>query len=329
MFEDKIILVTGGTGSWGNELTKQLLEKNPREIRIFSRNELLQVEMARRFENDKLNFIIGDVRDYDALNRACYGVDFVFHLAAMKHVPVCENLPQEAIKTNITGTTNLVNAAIENGVKKVIDVSSDKAVAPVNLYGMTKAVGEKIIIQANNIRSGCDFVCVRAGNVMGSNGSVIPLFIKQIMDNAEIKITHLHMTRFFMTIQEAIGLLFKAVEKSIGGEIFVMNMDSYRLVDLALVLIDSYNDCAKIVEIGIRPGEKIHEVLISSDEINRTYIFDDDYFVIVPSIIKGIKEWYEKKLKCEFVIFKEFSSKTKLGTSNEIQKKLKSGGFLN
>ncbi len=189
MFEDKIILVTGGTGSWGNELTKQLLEKNPREIRIFSRNELLQVEMARRFDNDKLNFIIGDVRDYDALNRACYGVDYIFHLAAMKHVPVCENLPQEAIKTNITGTTNLVNAAIENGIKKVIDVSSDKAVAPVNLYGMTKAVGEKIIIQANNIRSGCDFVCIRAGNVMGSNGSVIPLFIRQILDDAEIKIS--------------------------------------------------------------------------------------------------------------------------------------------
>lgn len=327
MFEGNNILVTGGTGSWGNELTKQLLEKNPREIRIFSRNELLQVEMARRFDNDKLNFIIGDVRDYDALNRACYGVDFVFHLAAMKHVPVCENLPQEAIKTNINGTTNLVNAAIENGVKKVIDVSSDKAVAPVNLYGMTKAVGEKIIIQANNIDNYCKFVCVRAGNVMGSNGSVIPLFIRQILDDAEIRITHLDMTRFFMTIKEAIGLLFKAVEKSIGGEIFVMNMDSCRLVDLALVLIDSYNDYAKIVEIGIRPGEKIHEVLISSDEINRTYVFDDDYFVVVPSIIKGVEEWYEKKYQP--VSFEEFSSKTQLKDRRHIEEKLKDGGFLN
>lgn len=326
MIEDKTILVTGGTGSWGNELAKQLLEKNPREIRIFSRNELLQVEMSRRFDNDKLNFIIGDVRDYDALNRACYGVDYIFHLAAMKHVPVCENLPQEAIKTNIAGTTNLVNAATENGVKKVIDVSSDKAVAPVNLYGMTKAVGEKIIIQANNIRSGCDFVCIRAGNVMGSNGSVIPLFIRQILNDGEIRITHSGMTRFFMTIQEAISLLFKAAEKSIGGEIFVMNMDSYYLLDLAKVLISHYDRNVEIKEIGIRPGEKIDEVLISTDEINRTYIFDDDYFVIVPSIIKGVKEWYEEKY--QLISFEEFSSKTQLEDKRHIEEKLKDGGFL-
>jgi FlaA1/EpsC-like NDP-sugar epimerase len=173
VFKNETILITGGTGSWGNELTSQLLIKNPKKIIIFSRGELAQVNMQRKFENNKLKFIIGDVRDYSAVDNATKNVDYIFHLAALKHVPVCENQPQEAIKTNINGTINIINAAIKHGVKKVIDVSSDKAVAPTNVYGMTKAVGEKLIIQANTLTDKTDFVCIRGGNVLGSNQMVV------------------------------------------------------------------------------------------------------------------------------------------------------------
>ena len=178
MFKDKTILIDGGSGSWGNELTTQLLEKEPKKIIIFSRGELAQVNMERKFRNNIIEYVIGDIRDADAVDRLFQrGIDYVFHLAALKHVPVCENQPQEAIKTNINGTINLINAAIKYKVKKFIDVSTDKAVAPTNLYGMTKSVGEKLTIQANNLTNDTDFVCIRGGNVLGSNGSVVPFFI--------------------------------------------------------------------------------------------------------------------------------------------------------
>jgi FlaA1/EpsC-like NDP-sugar epimerase len=180
--KDKTILITGGTGSWGNELTKQLLEKDPKEILIFSRNEYMQVVMQRKFNNPKLKFIIGDVRDEYAVDQVFRNndIEYVFHLAALKHVPICENQPFEVVKTNINGTNNLINAAAKYKAKKFIDVSSDKAVAPLNLYGLTKATGEKLTIQANNMTDYTDFVCIRGGNVLGSSGSVLPLFIDQI-----------------------------------------------------------------------------------------------------------------------------------------------------
>ena len=234
MFNGKRIFISGATGSWGQTLTRMLLDNyNPKEIICFSRGELQQVLMQRKFHDPRLKFVIGDVRDYDSVRFAMRNVDIVFHLAALKHVPICEDHPQEAIKTNITGTTNIVNAAIENSVDKVIDVSTDKAVDPLNLYGMTKAVGEKLILQANSLTNHTKFVCIRGGNVMGSNGSVIPYFIEQIRSGGPVTITDLEMTRFFLTLEQAIKLLFKAAEFSIGGETFVMNMPACYIRDVA------------------------------------------------------------------------------------------------
>ncbi|MBW3015160.1 polysaccharide biosynthesis protein [Candidatus Woesearchaeota archaeon] len=302
MFNDKVILISGGTGSWGNELTKQLLEKyNPREIRIYSRGELKQVEMKRKFEhNPKLRFIIGDVRDKQRLNFALAGVDYVFHLAALKHVPVCEEHPWETVMTNVIGTQNLIEAAIANKVEKFIDVSTDKAVDPLNLYGVSKACGEKLTIAANNACTSTRFVCVRGGNVIGTNGSVIPLFVKQIKTNNRITLTDKRMTRFFISLEEAIGLLFRAAEKSVGGEVFVMKMPAMKMTDLAGTMIEELgNEATETAEIGIRPGEKIHEVLVSKYEASRV-VEDDNYFIILPMIdIPRTHAHYKDRIKAE------------------------------
>jgi len=327
MFENKTILITGGSGSWGNELTTQLLEKNPKKIIIFSRGELAQVNMERKFKNDKLEFVIGDVRDFDVVNRVCKGVDYAYHLAALKHVPVCENQPQEAIKTNINGTTNLINACINNNVRKLIDVSTDKAVSPTNLYGMTKAVGEKLIIQANKLTNNTDFVCVRGGNVLGSNGSVVPYFIDQIKKYNKITVTDNTMTRFFLTLSEAISLLFQASEFSVGGETYVMNMPSFYISDLAKVLVKFYGDENTIIEeIGIREGEKIHEVLVSEHEAKTSYSFNENYYVILPEI--KINRNYSHINKSKKVTFDTFSSADNIKDEEYLYDLLMKGGFL-
>ena len=326
IFDNARILITGGTGSWGQTLTRLMLEKhNPKEIIIFSRGELQQVLMQRKFKNPKIKYIIGDVRDYEAVKFATKNVDYIFHMAALKHVPICEEHPQEAIKTNITGTSNVVNAAIKNKVKKVIDVSTDKAVEPVNLYGMTKSVGEKLIIQANDLSNHTKFVCIRGGNVMGSNGSVIPYFIEQIQAGGPITITDLKMTRFFLTLEEAISLLFKAAEDSIGGETFVMNMPACYIRDIADVLIDEYG-AAEIKEIGGRPGEKLDEMLISKHESPLSYCYDENYFVILPS--KSSVELTEKYKDLKKFAHQEFSSKTFIMNKGEIKEMLKKGKFI-
>lgn len=326
-FKDKVILCTGGSGSWGNELTTQLLEQNPKKIIIFSRGELSQVNMERKFNDDRIQFIIGDVRDFDMVNRACKGVDYVFHLAALKHVPVCENQPQEAIKTNINGTINLINACINNNVKKFIDVSTDKACSPSNLYGMTKAVGEKLTIQANNQTQSTDFVCIRGGNVLGSNGSVVPHFINQIKTTNKVTITDSTMTRFFLTLPEAISILFQAVEYSVGGETYVMNMPSFYIKDLAKVLINYYGDeNTKIEEIGIREGEKIHEVLVTEHESKTSYTFNEDYYVILPEI-KTYRD-YSHINKDNKVKFDTFSSGDDIKNEEYLFDLLMKGGFL-
>lgn len=328
MFENKVILCTGGSGSWGNELTKQLLEKNPKKIIIFSRGELSQVNMERKFRNEKIEYIIGDVRDYDVVNRACKGVDYVYHLAALKHVPVCENNPQEAIKTNINGTQNLINACITNKVKKFIDVSTDKSVSPCNLYGMTKAVGEKLTIQANNLTNDTDFVCIRGGNVLGSNGSVVPFFIDQIKTQNKVTITDTTMTRYFLTLPEAIKLLFQATEHSVGGETYVMNMPSFKIMDLAEVIIEHYGDLrkTKFEVIGAREGEKTHEILISETESKTTYTYNDNYYVILPEIKTNRDYSHVNGLKK--VSFKEFSSADNLKDATYLHGLLMDGGFL-
>ena len=328
MFKDKTIGVTGGTGSWGNELTKQLLEKEPKKIIIFSRGELAQVNMQRKFNDDRIEYIIGDVRDSNAVDRLfSRGIDYVYHLSALKHVPVCENQPQEAIKTNIDGTVNVINAAIKNKVKKVIDVSSDKACSPINLYGMTKAVGEKLIIQANTLTKYTNFICIRGGNVLGSNGSVVPLFIDQIKRFNKVTLTDGSMTRFFLTLQEAISLLFEATERSVGGETYVMNMPSFYISDLAKVLIKHYGNVNTIIkEIGIREGEKLHEVLISENEVYRSFILNDDYYVILPELL--INRDYSSLNGIGKVIFNSFSSHDNVRGKNYLTRLLDRGGFL-
>jgi UDP-N-acetylglucosamine 4,6-dehydratase/5-epimerase len=326
MFDNKVIFISGATGSWGQTLTRQLLTKyNPKQIICFSRGELQQVLMQRKFQDNRLKFVIGDVRDYEAVRFAMRDVDIVFHLAALKHVPICEEHPQEAIKTNIVGTTNIVNAAIENKVAKVIDVSTDKAVEPLNLYGMTKSVGEKLIIQANDLSEHTRFVCVRGGNVMGSNGSVIPYFVEQIRQGGPLTITDLEMTRFFLTLDEAIGLLFRAAEHSIGGETFVMNMPACYIRDAAMVLMDKLGQVG-VVEMGAKPGEKLDEMLISRHEAPLSYCFDDNYYVVLPT--NAGAELQARYQTLTPFPYSEFSSKTKLLELDQIKDMLIKGGFL-
>lgn len=295
MFKDQTILITGGTGSWGHELVKQLLKEDPKEIRIYSRNESNQFSMKQEFDNNpKLHFIIGDIKEMKGLLEACRKVDYVFHLAALKHVPVCEDQPLEAIKTNAMGTQNVIEAAIACNVHKVVYISTDKASDPSNIYGLSKAMGEKLIIHANTLDSNTKFVCIRGGNVLGTNGSVIHVFKKQIKEKKTVGITDVNMTRFFLTVHDAIQLVFKATYESFGGEIFVMKMPTIKITDLADVLIEELNekDVTRTI-LGIRPGEKVHELLLSKYESTTTVVYDEEYFVILPSIhIKGLKEHY-------------------------------------
>jgi UDP-N-acetylglucosamine 4,6-dehydratase/5-epimerase len=328
LFNNQIILVTGGTGSWGHELVRQLLTHNPKEIRIFSRNETNQFAMKQEFDhNPTLNFIIGDIKDKEGLVEASQDVDYIFHLAALKHVPVCEDQPIEALKSNVIGTQNVIEAAIISNVKKVIYISTDKASDPSNFYGLSKAMGERLIIHANTLNTNTKFVCIRGGNVLGTNGSVIHVFKRQIQEKGKIGITDLRMTRFFLTVKDAIKLLFKATFESIGGEIFVMKMPACRIIDLAQVLIkDSKKDNVEIETLGIRPGEKIHELLLSAYESTMTVAYDEEYFVILPAInIVGLKEHYSKYPP---VNLENYNSSTGLISKEEIKEMLIKGGFI-
>ncbi len=287
----KVVLITGGTGSWGQELVKQLvaLKSGPQEIRIYSRNEHKQVEMRAKFPDKRIRFIIGDIRDKNILSFAMNTVDTVFHLAALKHVPVCEDNPWEAVLTNVFGTQNVIEAAISNHVRVVVDVSTDKAVDSFNHYGVTKACGEKLIINANKLPSKTKFICIRGGNVIGTNGSVIPLFKKQIAENNLITITDPKMTRYLMSTAEAISLLFKAIEHHTGGEIFVLNMPATTVQVIADAMISLFGDSkTKIKIIGARPGEKMHELLISKNEVPFAEATNAHYYTIHPSF-KSVK----------------------------------------
>ncbi|GIP49469.1 UDP-N-acetylglucosamine 4,6-dehydratase [compost metagenome] len=326
MFKDQVILVTGGTGSWGYELIRQILPQEPKEIIVYSRGEAAQVAMSRAFDDERLTFRIGDIRDKEALTAACRNVDIIYHLAALKHVPICEEQPGEALKTNVVGTQNVIEAAIENKVKKVLYISTDKASNPSNFYGMTKAIGEKLIVYANLLQEETRFVCIRGGNVLGTNGSVIHLFKQQIREK-KVRITDMEMTRFFLTMPEAIQLLFKASQESEGGEIFVMLMPTCRIVELAEVLIEDSGEAdISIVESGIRPGERIHELLLSEYESRTTVVYDKEYLVILPALdIAGLKERYGH---LPLVPFGELSSEHGLMSKEEIRSMLSKGGFL-
>lgn len=328
MFKNKTVLVTGGTGSWGYELVRQLLKHGPKEIRIFSRNESNQFLMKQEFDNDsKLKFIIGDIKEKESLIEACNEVDYIYHLAALKHVPVCEDQPIEALKTNVIGTQNIIDVAIKSNIHKVIYISTDKASNPSNFYGLTKAMGEKLIIHANTLKTNTRFVCIRGGNVLGTNGSVIHVFKKQIREKGKIGITDLNMTRFFLTIEDAIKLVFKATSESRGGETFVMKMPACKIVDIARVLAEVANvKDIRIETLGVRPGEKIHELLLSSYESENTISYDDEYFVILPTIhIEGLQEHYSTYKPANLI---NYNSSKELMSQSEIKDMLKKGGFI-
>ena len=276
------ILITGGTGSFGNRVARHLLDLNPAQIRIFSRDEKKQWEMQRRWP--QFRYIIGDVRDAGRLDEAMSGVQYVFHAAALKQVPSCESYPLEAIKTNILGTQNICSTARAAGVKTVVALSTDKAVKPVNAMGTSKAMMEKLVCSQNQFGGSTTFCCVRYGNVMGSRGSVIPLFLRQIQENIPLTLTVPHMTRFLMTLDQSVDLVFHAMTMAQGGEIFVRKAPACTVQTLAEAMRRKYSPQGTnhpIQEVGIRPGEKIREILVNEYELQRVSE-SETYFTIHP-----------------------------------------------
>ena len=285
MFEGKTILITGGTGSLGQALTKKLLTLDADTIRIFSRNESKQIEMESKFEDNRLRFFVGDVRDTDRLYSALEDVDVVFHAAALKHVPKIEYNPFESIKTNVIGSQNIIDNSLRQDVEKVICVGTDKAVSPLNTYGATKLLMEKLFVSANNYvnpeKHKTKFVAVRYGNVLGSSGSVIPKFISLIKQKKSLTITDLQMTRFTITMDEALDFILNATKTGKGSEIFIPKLKSYDMSILLDTLSDLYGDLKHDIT-GIRPGEKLHETLINHDEIRYTWEIENMYMLANP-----------------------------------------------
>lgn len=303
MLSDKSILITGGTGSLGRYLTKYILEKWPdvKRLVIYSRDEQKQFQMAQKIHSDKypaIRYFIGDVRDFDRLKRAFKGIDYVIHAAAMKHVPIAEYNPMECVKTNIIGAENVINAALETGVQKVVALSSDKASAPINLYGATKLASDKLFIAANNIRgyNPITFSVVRYGNVMGSNGSVIPFFLKKRREGI-LPVTDPNMTRFNISLREGADMVLYALEKAWGGELFVPKIPSYKIMDVAMAIGPN----CKHEIIGIRPGEKIHEEMITASDSFTTYDLGK-YFAILPQVPRWSKENFIKEFNAGKVV---------------------------
>lgn len=268
-FKGKTLLITGGTGSFGNKMLRYFLSNTDiGEIRIFSRDEEKQDKMRNELCNSKVKFYIGDVRDYESVNKAMIGVDFVFHAAALKQVPSCEFFPMEAVKTNVIGANNVLNAAENNEVKKVVVLSTDKAVYPINAMGMTKALMEKLMMaKARTDHGKTTFCATRYGNVMASRGSVIPLFIKQIKENKDITVTDPNMTRFLMSLDESVKLVLYAYENAVSGDIFVQKAPASTILDLALALQKIFKAKNKIKVIGSRHGEKLYETLVNREEM--------------------------------------------------------------
>lgn len=331
--QNKTIFLTGGTGSFGRFFTSEALKKGAKKIIIFSRDEDKQYSMQFDYQKhkNKLEFIIGDVRDKSSINRALAGagVDILVHAAALKQLPSAEYNILEAVKTNILGAQNVVDAAIEAGISKIIGISTDKAVEPINVYGTTKSLQEKIFVLGNKQSGGKNkFSTVRYGNVVNSRGSIIPLFKKQLDTGMPLTITHRDMTRFILTLNQASDLVFSALEKMKGGEIFVPKIKPLRITDLAETIIETLKPGTKIEEIGVRPGEKIHETLISDSE----WRYADDqknYFAIYPQIkIKGTGFSYSVVTKKKPKILNYSSANGPFLTKIEIKKILKAERIL-
>jgi len=305
MLEGKKILITGGTGSLGQALTRRLLGMKVDTIRIFSRNEENQIQMETKFKDDRLRFFLGDINDFERLKRALEDIDIVFHTAALKHVPKIEYNPFEAIKTNVFGSQNVINACLHENVEKVIAIGTDKAVSPLNTYGATKLLMEKLFVAANNYvdpeKHVTRFITVRYGNVFGSSGSVVLRFINQIKKKQKITITDSIMTRFSINMEEALDFILNALNSGKGSEIFVPKLRAYGIMDLKNALNELLDNNNEEI-IGIRPGEKLHETLISDDELRFSWEYNDMYMVTNPLYplfhVNKIKDMYQgiKKL---------------------------------
>jgi UDP-N-acetylglucosamine 4,6-dehydratase len=281
MFKNKILMITGGTGSFGKAILKRFLSTDIGEIRIFSRDEKKQDDLRRKLNNDKLKFYIGDVRDYNSVNEAMKNVNFVFHAAALKQVPSCEFYPLEAIKTNILGAENVMNSAVANGVERVVVLSTDKSVYPINAMGMSKALMEKCMISKARMqdKGGTIFCATRYGNVMASRGSVIPLFVSQLKNNEDLTVTDPNMTRFLMSLDESVDLVLYAYKHGEQGSIYVQKSPSSTINDLAHALIKIFNKKSQIKLIGTRLGEKLYETLISREEMSRAVDLGEYYSI--------------------------------------------------
>ncbi len=338
IFQDKRVLITGGTGSLGKALVYQIMRGKlgkPKQLVVFSRDEDKQYNMELEWKNirvttddvfyhpdEVLDFQIGDVRDYESVVRAIKKADIIIHAAALKQVPMGEYFPYESIKTNILGTQNIIRAIIEtsNSVSTVLAISTDKACKPVNTYGMCKALQERLIIEANRLCPKTRFICVRYGNVAASRGSIVPLFQEQIKKGGPVTITTKEMTRFILTLEKAIDTVMVAIRYAEPGDTYVPDLPAVKIIDLAKAMIGKRNIAIKFI--GIRPGEKIHELMISEEEIPRT-IKKGEYFIICP-VLPNLRRKVAKKP----VLHREFTSAEYCMSQSEMQKFLKNGGYL-
>jgi len=331
MFKGKKILITGGTGSLGQALSRRLLKEDVDTVRIFSRNENKQVTMESEFNDDRLRFFIGDVRDLPRLQRALEDVDIVFHAAALKHVPVIEYNPFEGIKTNVMGTQNVIESCLHEDVETAVGIGTDKAVSPLNTYGATKLLMEKLFVTANYYlnpkRHGTKFISLRYGNVLGSSGSVVPKFIDQIRTQQKITLTSRDMTRFNIIMDEALDFILDSTIKGKGGEIFVPKIRAYSIMDLIDALSELLGD-VKIEDIPIRPGEKLQEILINEHEMRFTWENDSNYIIMSPNFTEDeIRKKYPNMKKMEST--SPYSSDTTEKISkDELKQIIKKAGLL-
>ncbi len=322
MFDGKKVLITGGTGSLGKALAKRILETDVDTVRIFSRDEFKQIQMEGEFDDKRLRFLIGDVRDKERLKRALENVNLVIHTAALKHVHVAEYNPFEVVKTNVYGSQNLIEACLDTDVEQVLAIGTDKAVSPLNTYGATKLLMERLFISANNYKGfhKIKFSCVRYGNVLGSRGSLVPTLVHQVLNGKKITITDPNMTRFNITMNHALDLIFRAFENSVGGEIFVPKLKAYRTGDVKDAVLELLNPKSEVQQIPVRPGEKYHESLISKDEIRKTFEDKKDYLIIDEQIQKHPNRPKNKDIAKTSLKDQYSSDKVELITKDELKK---------
>jgi len=332
MFDGKKILITGGTGSLGKELTKRLLKMKVDTIRILSRNEENQIMMESELDDDRLRFLLGDIRDLTRLERALEDIDIVFHAAALKHVPKIEYNPFEAVKTNVIGSQNVIDASLKQNVEKVIAIGTDKAVSPFNTYGATKLLMEKLFVDAGNYtnpeKHRTKFIALRYGNVLGSSGSVIPKFIDQIKNNKKITITHPDMTRFSITMDEALDFIIESTIMGVGSEVIIPKLKAYSIIDVKEALFELLKNTG-YENVGIREGEKLHEVLISEYEVRDTWETDNKYVLTNSMQEQKITDLYSNKLVRPNNINKYSSDFAESIGKEELKKIIKLSGILN